>query len=864
MSETSRPALKLLALLLFLLPSVAPAQQARGAFGDELSGPRWGRDRAVDVLHYRLDVRLDPSGHEVRGTVSVRMVPLNDGLVRVDLDAGPMEIESVTLEPVEGGAGELPFEHDGEVLHVDLPRAYRAGEELTLHVRYAARPRAGLYFVGPDEAYPDKPRQVWSQGEAEDNHLWFPSIDYPNDRATSEEIYTVPAGWTAVGNGELVGVTEELQGTTSYHYRTSVPHVSYLTSVVAGRFEKYTDDFDGIPVEYYVPEGTGRETTLRSFGPTPDILRFFSDRTGVRYPYAKYAQSCAVDFIFGGMENVSATTQTAETLHDERAALETDSWGLVAHEAAHQWFGDLLTCANWSHAWLNEGFATYWENLWREHAQGRDEFLYQMYQDRTAYLEEDRKEYRRPIVVHRYTDPMDVFDSHLYPKGGWVLHMIRGLLGDDRFFRAMQHYTRTNRERVVTTPDLERAIADATGADLSWFFDQWLRHAGHPELRVTREWEDDAGLLTLHLEQTQEVTDLTPVFDLPLRIRVETAGGISVRAVRLSRVRQDVTMALDGAPLLVQVDPEFEVLMELEHERPIQESLRALAADPNPVNRIFAAQELAERAPRKDAVPGLRSALGADPFYGVRAEVAKALAQVGGDDARDALIAALADDDARVRTAVAGALGEFREDEAVARALREIPGSEPAYGTIAAAVLSLARIRAEEARAVALQALETPSYREQVRSAGLQALAELGDPSDAPRLREWTAYGKPPRSRTAAVDALVELDGEGRTREETVATLLGLLDDPYIWVRDAAIRGLGKLHVEEAIPALRRASNVEPDSRLRRQARRSLREIRAGSGTADDRTSLEAEVERLRQELRDQAERIRTLEQGGS
>jgi HEAT repeat protein len=243
--------------------------------------------------------------------------------------------------------------------------------------------------------------------------------------------------------------------------------------------------------------------------------------------------------------------------------------------------------------------------------------------------------------------------------------------------------------------------------------------------------------------------------------------------------------------------------------------------------------------------------------------VASSLATVGGEDARDALIAALADEDARVRTAVARALGEFRDDPAVARALREIPGTEPAYGTIAAAVLSLARIRAEDARETALRALETPSYREQVRRAGLEALGELGDPADAPRLREWTAYGKPPRARTAAVDALVALDVEGQAREETVATLLELVDDPYIWVREAAMRGLGKLRAEEAIPALRRASNVEPDSRLRRQARRSLREIRSGTGGGEDLESLEAEVERLRQELRDQAERIRTLEQGG-
>lgn len=836
------------------------AADERKQFGDELSRPRFAPDRSVDVEHYRLDVAFDPEKREVRGTVSITMSPLHDGLAEVELDAGPMTIEAISAGGEETAAP-LTYRHDANRLRIVLPRAYRQGEALTLHIRYAARPDRGLYFVGPDAAYPDKPAQVWSQGESEDNRYWMPSFDFPSDRATSEAIYTVPADWTAVGNGELVETKEDKsRGTRSFHYRMAVPHVSYLTSVVAGKFEEYTDQYDGIPIEYFVPPGTGKEKALRSFGKTPDILKFFSERIGVRYPYAKYSQACAVDFIFGGMENISATTQTAETLHDERAALEFDSWGLVAHEAAHQWWGDLLTCADWSHAWLNEGFATYWENLWREHALGEDEFLYRMMEDRDAYLEEDRTEYRRAIVENRYTEPMDLFDSHLYPKGGWVLHMIRGILGDEKFFQAMTHYAQAHRERTVETSDLRRAIYDATGENLERFFDQWTRHGGHPEVRVTRDWDAERNVLTLHFAQTQKVDERTPLFALPVRVAVDTAGGTTGALLRLERPNQDLTITLPGEPLLVRIDPGFALLWQLDHERPLAELTRALEADPNPAGRILAARDVAIRAPRDAAAAALGKAAHDDRFFGVRIEAAKALGKVRGTAAREALIAALADADARVRSAAAAALGPFRDDETAQAALRRVIAEEKAYGPVANAIRSLARTKAADARELAERLLERSSFGEQIRAGALDALAECGGPEALATAREWTRYGKPPQARVAAVAAVARLAKEEHDREEATQLLVDLLDDPYLRTREAAMKGLAKLHSEAAVEPLERASRVDPDSRSRRAARRAIQEIRAAGGEGRSVADLEAEIERLREDLVYQSTRVEELE----
>ena len=847
-----------LALLIF---ASAPEAGDRKPFGDALSEEHYGRDRTVDVLHYRLELTFDPSKSEVRGSTFITLSPLYDGLSVLELDAGPMEIDEVSLDLVEGSE-RLTFRHDEEKLRIELPPGYGADDTITIEVRHTARPSSGLYFVGPDEAYPDKEAQVWSQGEAEDNRYWFPSFDYPSDRATSEEIYTVPAEWTAVGNGELLEVTEDQAARTrTFHYRMDVPHVSYLVSVVAGRFEKYTDEFDGIPVEYLVPPGTGKATALRSFGPTPDILRFFSERTGVRYPYPKYVQSCAVDFIYGGMENIGATTQTAETLHDERAAMEIESWGLVAHEAAHQWFGDLLTCADWSHAWLNEGFATYWEKLWWEHSKGTDEFLYRMLQARESYLEEDRDDYRRAIVEHRYTDPFDLFDSHLYPKGAWVLHMIRGLLGDDAFFEAIAHYTRSHQGKVVETVDLRRSIAEATGVNLERFFDQWLRHGGHPEFKVTRDWDREERILTLHIEQVQQVDELTPLFALPLHVAVDTADGTVHHRLSVERAAHDLTLRLESEPVLVRFDPNFRVLCELDFERPVAEMLTALRQDPVVTGRIFAARDLAERAPREPATEGLAAALDRDRFYGVRIEAAKALGRVRGPAARSALSRALKDPDARVRTAAAEALGEFRDDSEAAGALKRVVASERAYGTYAAAVLSLARIGASEARETALRALGVDSHRERIRVAALGALAEIGGEEALDTVREWTTYGKPPRARTAAIEALAKLAaGKGPKRERTIRDLVALLDDPYIFARQEAMQALAALRAEEALDPLSRSARVETDSRLRREARRAIQDISESRASGKTIEELAAEIERLRGEVRGHSSRIEEIE----
>ena len=370
--------------------------------------PKFAADKSCRIRHIRLDLAIDLSRKSLDGRCSITLAPYGDQATSVELDC-----VDLTIAGVAGQArGKLPYEILKEKLRIRFPSPIKEGEEEILLIDYCVtEPVKGLYFVEPDEAYPGKPVQVWSQNEDEDARYWFPCFDAPHEKSTTEMVVTVPQGFVALSNGKLLGVEDHPQDhRRTYHWLQEVPHTTYLVSLVVGQFSEVEKTVDGLPVIHYVPHGR-EEDGERSFGKTPDMIRFFSEKIGVPYPYAKYAQVTVSDFIFGGMENTSMTTLTDLTLHDTRAHLDFSSDGLVAHELAHQWFGNLLTCRHWSDAWLNEGFATYFDALFKEHDRGENEFRYEMHRMAEEYFKEDRERHRRPVVTRLFRQPVDLFDQ---------------------------------------------------------------------------------------------------------------------------------------------------------------------------------------------------------------------------------------------------------------------------------------------------------------------------------------------------------------------------------------------------------------------------------------------------------------------
>lgn len=821
---------------------------------------RYAPDRSYDIQHIKIAVDIDVEKRSIRGTCTLGFSPIGRPSGWLGLDAVELDIARVS-----SADRDLPFSHDGTSLCIDVSGAHADDRgQLVVAIDYSATPRRGLYFVGPDHGYPDKPVQVWSQGQDEDSRFWFPCFDSPHEKATSEVVATVPAGFFALSNGTLVA--DQTQGERrTMHWRLDTPHSCYLITLAAGELSELCDEWDGVLVRYYVAPGREDECR-RSLGRTPEMLALFSRLFGVRYPYDKYAQVLVADFIFGGMENTTATTLIDTVLQDERAAIDFDCEDLVAHELAHQWFGDLITCRDWGQGWLNEGFATYAEYLWREHAHGRDSADVELTAWGERYFGEDADRYRRKVATRVYDEPIDIFDHHLYDKGGRVLHMLRQILGDQAFWASIGLYLQTHQGGSVDTRDLSLAVEAATGRVLDWFFEQWITEgAGHPELEVGYSWDSERKLARITVAQTHDVDSSTPLFRLPLTVRFRVGDTDRDVPLELTGPQQSFYVAIDGdsEPSQAIFDPGKALLARVKIDKGIQLLEAELESATLAVDRVDAAQELARRG-GPQAARALVRALTSDPFWAVRAAAARGLGELGTTAARDALIAAVATTEhPKARRAVVRALGSFVHDELAADTLCQlIVSGDPSYFVEAEACLSLGKTRSPRARELLRAAAQRDSFLDVIRQNAYLGLAEARDDSALAMMHEATAYGRMPQGRRAALKALAQLVQGRRDRDARDARELAeqLLKDRDFRVQLAAIEAMGTIDDEAAVPALRAMVGRDLDGRLRRRAREVIRDLESGRRGEDKLTALRDELEELRKSQIALRERVELLE----
>ena len=814
--------------------------------------PQYARDRTFHLHHVRLEIEIDVENKRIVGSSSLTVSPVVEGLQTIELDAIELTILGARLDSGEP----LPFEVGDKTVRVRLPEPMAQGRRATVRIDYEGTPRRGLYFVGPDDAYPDKPTQVWTQGQDQDSRYWFPCYDYPNQRATSEVIATVPERFFALSNGRLVETKHDPdRKTKTYHWSQEQPHVTYLITLAAGEYVEIADSHDGVPVQYYVPPGR-EEDAKRAMGNTPKMMELFNELIGLPYPWAKYAQITVADFIFGGMENTTATTLTDSALLDARAKIDASSDPLVAHELAHQWFGDLLTCKDWSHAWLNEGFATYFEALFTERHLGLDEFRYELFRNARIYLSEESARYRRPLVTRVYDDPIELFDRHLYEKGCLVLHMLRYVLGDELFFKAIRHYAQKHRDGFVGTEELRQAIEEATGRTMEAFFDQWVYKAGHPDFKVKYTWDDETKLAEVTVTQSQEADGDTSVFHMPVVIDFSWDGGSKSFKLQLEEQEHRFHLPLDQKPLLMRFDPGNHILKTIEEELPKEMHLYRLAHDDDVVGRIRAAGAVAKTG-APDGIVALKRAVLDDGFWGVQAEAARALGSVKSTAARDALLECLSVQHPKARRAVVAALGEFK-DEAVAEAMaRLLAEGDESYFAEAEAARTLGKTRSAKAFEPLVQALERDSYMEVIRTAALDGLAQLRDERGLEVAKGWAQYGKPEMVRGAALVAAAKL---GEEKKETVEFLTDYLRDTSLRVRLRAAESLENLGDRKAVEALEEQAHRELDGRARRRMREAAASIREGAKSKEEANTVREDLDKVTKENRSLRERLDKME----
>ncbi len=823
------------------------AGAGRAPFSLTGSGRNYERSLPFALEHLDLDLKVRFESESVDGVATWTFRRRDPGARQLTLDAVGFVIRKVELR--DGGAWvAAPFEYDSESLVIAVGQRCQHAQ---VRVRYQAQPRRGLYFLGPDAQYPKRPKQVWSQCQDEDARHWFPCHDKPHIKSTLTLRATVPSQYSALSNGVLEKETKSTKTKTrTFTYRMAQRLPSYLVTLVVGQFARVSDrpakleSGREVPVEYWVPKGREQDAK-RGFARTPEMIELFSRLTGVEYPYARYTQVVVSEFIFGGMENTTATTMYEHVLLDERASLDIESYDLVAHELAHQWFGDWVTCKDWAHAWLNEGFATYFEHLEREDREGHDEYLAGVERDVQTYLGETSSRYSRAIVSQDYDTPIDLFDRHLYEKGGLVLHLLRTTLGPQIFDAGIRRYLQAHPQGNVTTPDLRAALEQESGRSLDRLFDEFVYRAGHPNIKARVEWAH--GHLTVKFEQLQKGN-----YELHFRAVVRDGSG---KDHELQRVCSDrhcaLSLKLDKRPSHVVIDPELQLIGRLRIEAPTDLLEHQLQHATSARGRRQAAQLLGKKRGYQLPKRLARVLQLKREAWTVRAACARSLASLRGREAFDLLVAQREVEHPKVRHAVAEALGRFRTPEACS-ALSVMLRGEKSDLVRSAIVRALGQTRQESAAQLLRRQVSTSSWGDVVSAAALTGLATLRQADDESVVRDHTDYGKPTRVRRSAVIALAKMT-EGRQVREHLELLL---DDPHPHLRSDVAAALQTLGDPACRAALERRLGVEDDGRVSRRIRETLRGLDQGDAKAD----LTDRLSRLEQQLGDALARLATLE----
>ncbi len=516
-----------------------------------------------DLVHTKLKVNFDFAKSQMNGEAWLTLKPHFYSTNTLTLDAKAMLITQVS-----NGKVDLKFEYKDDKLTINLGNIFSKGEQYTVYIKYVARPEEvkqkgsqaitdakGLYFIDPTEIDPDKPTQIWTQGETESNSVWFPTLDTPNQKSTEEIYITVPNKFVTLSNGLLMSQSNNVDGTRTDYWKMDLPHAPYLFFMGIGDYEIVKDSWKGREVNYYVDKKYG-PYARQIFGLTPEMIQFFSDRLGVEYQWPKFDQIVGSDFVSGAMENTTAVLHQESAYQVPGQLADQNSWeDVISHELFHHWFGDFVTTESWSNITVNESFANYGEYLWRDYKYGRDHADALRYENLNGYFNSNSNE--KDLVRFHYADKEDMFDAVSYNKGGYVLHMLRNYLGDDAFFAGLKKYLEDNKFGTGEAQQLRLALESVSGKDLNWFFNQWYFGSGHIELNVNYNYDENSKKVYVNIKQGKKV------FNFPLGIDIYEATGKKHYDLWIDKKTQSLGFELNSKPLLIDIDPDKDLLMQL-------------------------------------------------------------------------------------------------------------------------------------------------------------------------------------------------------------------------------------------------------------------------------------------------------------
>lgn len=587
--------------------------------------PRYTQDRINNLVHTKLDVKFNYTQSSLQGKAWVTLTPHFSPTSILTLDAKGMEIKQLGMVKNKN-IQSLTYEYNNEQITIQLDKTYRKGEKYTVYVEYTARPdeyekqsgrdpmlgTKGLFFINPKGDDKNKPIQIWTQGETESNSVWFPTIDQTQQKTTQELYMTVPAKYVSLSNGKLMSQKMNNDGTRTDYWKMDLPHSPYLFFMGVGDYAVVKDSWRGKEVSYYVEPEYG-PVAKKIFGNTPEMMTFFSKLTGVDYPWVKYSQMTARDYVAGAMENTTATLHQEYAQQDARELTDENRWeGTIAHELFHQWFGDYVTAESWSHLTVNESFADYSQTLWDEYKYGKDAGDAENFNGMRAYLSGDNA--KKDLVRFYYADREDMFDAVSYSKGGRILHMLRNYLGDSAFFKGLNLYLTTNKFKSAEAHHLRLALEEVSGKDLTWYFNQWYFGNGHPKLDINYSYQSDKKQVMVVVKQTQNTGK---IFRIPTYIDIYNGKEKTRNRVWIENAVDTFYFPNASKPDLINFDGDKVLLCEKKENKNLDNYIHQYHFAGNYMDRREAIDFCGRKLDDPKARAMLLDAI-SDPYHGLR------------------------------------------------------------------------------------------------------------------------------------------------------------------------------------------------------------------------------------------------------
>jgi len=581
--------------------------------------------RVFDILHMDLDLSFDYEAQTVIGHVDLRIKPFKYPQKIMLIDAQDFELGKIFFSQ-KGKFSDLAYSYDEQLIQIYLPRELDERDTFNLVFDYRAFPNRnpgggseaiqdtkGLYFIDPLDTISGKPRMIWTQGETMHNSKWFPTIDHPNERFTQRLNLKLADSLVSISNGELVAQKKVENGMRIDSWEMKMPHSPYLVAIAIGDFEKVSAVWEDVPLGYYVEKGY-KNGAAKVFQNTPEMIGFFSDILGVRYPWPKYDQVVVRDFVSGAMENTTASIFMEELRLTEREAIDGEWDYIIAHELFHQWFGDYVTAESWSNLPLNEAFANYSEFLWNEFKNGPDEAKLKLIAETENYFAEAEIKIEN-LIRFEYTDSEDMFDSHSYSKGGVVLHMLREYLGKEVFYEGLNYYLKAHALQSVEVHDLRLAFEKVSGEDLNWFFNQWFLDKGHPELGIEVDYSEPENIL-VSITQQQDLT-VFPLFQIPFEISWYVDGEREKKKFFLNKGFQQFAMNNEIPVDQIYFDEEKNILATINLDRNAESYRKQFLTSKIGIARYEALDSLVSMEANEELKVVMHEAL-SDSFWAIR------------------------------------------------------------------------------------------------------------------------------------------------------------------------------------------------------------------------------------------------------